>query len=81
MGAAQLEREGKLRNMASGEQEMVMEEMALRVQVSYRGYKGRAGAKEKKLRMASLLVEGKAALKIQAMIRGQPMHAACMLQL
>jgi len=33
MGAAQLEREGVLRSMAEGEQELVLEEMAQRVQV------------------------------------------------
>ena len=47
-----------------------MEEMALRLQLNWRGYKGRKFAREKRAKLAQLVEETKAAVKIQALVRG-----------
>jgi hypothetical protein len=70
MGAAQLERESKLQGLAAGEQDRVYEEMALRVQVNWRGYKGRSKAKNRFIRLAEQVLEMKGSIKIQALVRG-----------
>lgn len=70
MGAAQLERESKLPGLAAGEQERVYEEMALRLQLNWRGYKGRTSAQDRFASIVEGAMQTKGSVKIQALVRG-----------
>ena len=69
MGAAQLERESKLRSMAASEQDRIFDEMALRIQNCWRGKASRDAVVKKRKDLEKMVEMQKGALKIQTRIR------------
>ena len=70
MASQALERDLKLRSMDQSEQQILFNEMALKIQNNYRGRLSRAKSKEVREKAKRVVEEAKAALKIQKTMRG-----------